>query len=53
MIASEVGKIENWKQRCRDIVGTSTEDTHSLLCALQKVCMRLLLLFSRLRLSSN
>ncbi|KAL9434409.1 hypothetical protein AB3S75_029115 [Citrus x aurantiifolia] len=36
-VLSEVDKVENWKQRCKEIVGTSVGDKNSLLGLLQKI----------------
>ncbi|KAH7550304.1 hypothetical protein JRO89_XS13G0168000 [Xanthoceras sorbifolium] len=37
MVVSEVDKVENWKQRCIDSVGTSDGDVYHLLSALKKL----------------
>lgn len=39
-VLSKVDKVENWKQRCKEIVGTSVGDKNSLLGLLQKVFIR-------------
>ncbi|KAH9719677.1 transcription factor jumonji (JmjC) domain-containing protein [Citrus sinensis] len=36
-VLSKVDKVENWKQRCKEIVGTSVGDKNSLLGLLQKI----------------
>lgn len=37
MVLSQVHKVEQWKQRCQDIAGTSVGDEKSLLHSLLKV----------------
>ncbi|XAR70302.1 hypothetical protein NMG60_11027112 [Bertholletia excelsa] len=37
MVSSEVQKVEQWKQRCKDILGTSIGDVKSLIHALVEV----------------
>ncbi|KAL5552082.1 hypothetical protein UlMin_002258 [Ulmus minor] len=41
LVLSEVEKVENWKQLCKHILGTSDEDENSLLGALQKIMLTL------------
>lgn len=41
MVLAEVGKVEQWKQRCKDIAGSSVGDMNSLSGTLLEVCLAL------------
>lgn len=41
LLLSEVEKVEKWKQRCMDTLGTLVGEENSLLGALRKVWMKI------------
>ncbi|KAK7406134.1 hypothetical protein VNO78_07753 [Psophocarpus tetragonolobus] len=52
LILSEVEKVENWKRRCMDKLGTVVQNGHSLLHALEKIKQTLdrsLLIYNKLQ----